>query len=313
MGKDLINFKEPTEIVIPENWDYDKSVQHHKNLFKAVREGGEEAVLGLGIVHKILTEDYNKNRVNRKYPDKTFGTYCDDIEIGRKTGYRWIEKYLPVYYLSVKQNTIVSSDTMPLPPGIEIWQGDFNEKSKDIPDNSIDLVLTDPPYPEEYLPLWQDLFRVANRVLKPSGFLVAYSGQIHLDKIFKMPNDLIYYWMMNIEFTKSPMIMGRKIYACWKPILIFQKSPFKMVENAIRDKIKFDYTERELHDKNWGQTLKPFELLVESFSKMNEKVLDPFAGTGTTLIACKNKNRSCIGIEKEEKYINLIKGRLYGK
>ena len=191
---------------------------------------------------------------------------------------------------------------------IQIIQDDF--RKTEIKENSIDLILTDPPYPREFLDLWQDLFIYAEKVLKPSSFLIAYSGQIHLDEIFKMKNNLIYYWMMSIEFTAKPMIIGRNIIACWKPILIFQKPPFKKIEGVIEDKIKFDYTERELHEKNWGQTIKPFEFLLEKFSQIGELVLDPFAGTGTTLLACKNKKRKCIGIEIEKQYIDIIKGRL---
>jgi DNA modification methylase len=193
---------------------------------------------------------------------------------------------------------------------INIQQGDFRKLSKDIEKDSLDLILTDPPYPKEYLNLWQDLFEVAERILKPSAFLVAYSGQMHLDEIFRMKNNLLYYWIMSIEFTKKPLILGRNVINEWKPILIFQKPPFKKLEKTLGDKIRFDYTERELHDDNWGQTIEPFEFLLEAFSEINDFVLDPFAGTGTTLLACRNKNRRCIGMEIEKKYINIIKGRL---
>lgn len=193
-------------------------------------------------------------------------------------------------------------------PDIQIIHGDFRKQS--IKAESIDLVLTDPPYPKEYLPLWQDLFIYADKVLKPSGFLVAYSGQMYLDKIFQMPNDLIYYWTMSIEFTRKPIVSGRNMLNNWKPILIFQKAPFKKLNNAIIDKLNFEYTERDLHDKNWGQTIQPFEYLLEKFSNVGDTVLEPFAGTGTTLIACKNKKRKCIGVEIDKQYIDIIKGRL---
>jgi hypothetical protein len=56
----------------------------------------------------------------------------------------------------------------------EIRHGDFREVLADIPDGSVALVLTDPPYAEEYLPLWDDLGAFAARVLRPGGSLVAY-------------------------------------------------------------------------------------------------------------------------------------------
>ena len=53
-------------------------------------------------------------------------------------------------------------------------QGDFRDVSKDIPDNSVDLIFTDPPYSKEYLPLYEELAKLAIRILKPGGSLVFY-------------------------------------------------------------------------------------------------------------------------------------------
>ena len=64
--------------------------------------------------------------------------------------------------------------------------GDFIEQSQnEIPDNSIDLIFTDPPYGEEYLPLYQELAKLAVRVLKPGGSLVFLVGHIILDQVIE--------------------------------------------------------------------------------------------------------------------------------
>jgi hypothetical protein len=193
---------------------------------------------------------------------------------------------------------------------IKIFNQDFYEYSKNIDDNSIDLIITDPPYPKEFLPQWEKMFEVANKILKPSKFLICYANHQNLNEIFKLKNELIYYWIFKIDFTMKPIAKGRNIIATWKPILLFQKPPFKKIEDTIEDTIKFDYTERDLHDKNWGQTIAPFEYLIEKFTEPNNLIFEPFAGTGTTLIAAKNKARKCIGCEIDKQYIDLIKGRL---
>lgn len=65
--------------------------------------------------------------------------------------------------------------------------------------------------------------------------------------------------------------------------------------------------------KNNHPTVKPIKLmeyLIKLVSKENALVLDPFAGSGSTLIACQKLNRKFIGIEKEEEYIKIINARL---
>jgi hypothetical protein len=212
------------------------------------------------------------------------------------------EKELKIAEIKQNANNFKNED-------IKIHNLDFRELN--IKNGEIDLILTDPPYPADFLPLWKDLFVLAKRVLKPNGFLVAYSGQMYLDKIFQYANEvnLDYYWMINIEFTKKPLVHGRKVLNEWKPILIFQNG-LKQHDRVFSDKISMKYDERELHDLNWGQTVQPFEFLLDRFSNEMDLVFEPFAGTGTTLIACKNKKRKCIATEIESKYIDLIKGRL---
>jgi site-specific DNA-methyltransferase (adenine-specific) len=50
--------------------------------------------------------------------------------------------------------------------------------------------------------------------------------------------------------------------------------------------------------------------LIKKSTKENDLILDPFAGGGSTLVAAKNTNRKCTGIEIESKYVDLIKSRL---
>jgi len=68
-----------------------------------------------------------------------------------------------------------------------------------------------------------------------------------------------------------------------------------------------------LKSKNNHPTVKPIalmEYLVKLVSKEGAVVLDPFAGSGSTLLACKKLNRQYIGIEREEDYVKIIKARL---
>lgn len=89
--------------------------------------------------------------------------------------------------------------------------GDFIEQSqKKITDNSIDyLIFTDPPYGKKYLPLYQELAKLAARVLKPGGSLVFFVGHIILDEVFKIFNEfslnnnnhLKYWWTLSVKHS----------------------------------------------------------------------------------------------------------------
>lgn len=127
MPKDLISVKK--EITIPAQWDYETSVKKCRNLFKEVREKGGEALIELRVAHELLTED-SKKKIGRKWPDKTFEIYCDEIGITKETAYQWIKRYFPEYY---KQIGIVRNLTIPL-----------------LPEGKFDVIYADPPWKYEF-------------------------------------------------------------------------------------------------------------------------------------------------------------------
>ena len=64
----------------------------------------------------------------------------------------------------------------------------------------------------------------------------------------------------------------------------------------------------EKGETNTHITVKPISLmehLIKLFSKTGALVVDPFLGSGTTAVACKNTNRRCIGFEINEEYYNI--------
>jgi 16S rRNA G966 N2-methylase RsmD len=195
-----------------------------------------------------------------------------------------------------------------IPENIKLIHGDFY--TTNMLDNSIDLILTDPPYPAEFLPLWDKLGEFANRVLKPSGYLVAYSGQLHLNEVFASLNKhLLYYWTFAlIHSGNHQLIMPRNIFCGWKPLLVFQKAPFKKLENKLDDVIQGSGREKDLH--NWAQAEGELDYIIQNFTLPGEIILDPFAGSGTTLIAALKNKRKAIGIEIDETNVNIIKGRI---
>ena len=83
----------------------------------------------------------------------------------------------------------VKNDLKGLDPSelFDLQFGNMETLGENIPDNSVDLIFTDPPYNEASLSLYADLARLADRVLRPGGSLVTYVGHYAIFKI----NDLI--------------------------------------------------------------------------------------------------------------------------
>jgi 16S rRNA G966 N2-methylase RsmD len=69
---------------------------------------------------------------------------------------------------------------------IQIVNDDFYPWcTENLQNDSVDLILTDPPYPKEYLHVWGQLGEVAARILKTTGYLVAYSGQLYFNQAMR--------------------------------------------------------------------------------------------------------------------------------
>jgi len=203
------------------------------------------------------------------------------------------------------RNQVLSETSFKLPEEITLFQGDFSQV--DIADNSIQLILTDPPYPEEFLECWTKLAEFAKNKLVPGGFLVAYSGQLHLPQVFeRLCKNLDYFWTMAlITPTQNTAIHPRHVFCEWKPILIFNKPPLT-APPYFGDTITASPRNKSLH--GWQQGQAPFERLIEQFCPSNGVVLDPMAGTGTTLLAAKKLGRKSIGIEvNPETFITMQK------
>jgi 16S rRNA G966 N2-methylase RsmD len=187
--------------------------------------------------------------------------------------------------------------------------GDMNLIGNELENNSIDFILTDPPYKEEYINCWDNLSKLASRVLKPSGFLIAYSGQLHIPEVIQKLSStgLQYYWTMClIHNGGSNLINSRSVLCGWKPLFIFQKEPFHKIEFV--DVIQGTGREKDFHE--WAQAIGELDYIIDKFTIPGDLILDPFAGSGTTLIAAKKNNRRSIGIEIDETNYKIALSRL---
>lgn len=175
---------------------------------------------------------------------------------------------------------------------------------------SIDVIITDPPYPKEYLSLYKTLAYEANRLLRPNGCLYVMVGQSYLPEIFNlMTPHITYRWTISYltPGAKSAQLWNRKINTFWKPVLCFSRGVYQGEWTG--DVIKSKSDDKRFHE--WGQSESGMIQLIESYTKPNDVILDPFCGSGTTGVAALVLNRRFIGIDIEESNIAATKSRLY--
>ena len=207
---------------------------------------------------------------------------------------------------------------------VKLVCNDFSKiDSETIPDSSINLILTDPPYGKEYLPLYHELATLALRVLKPGGSLVFYVGHIILDQVirifhnFSLNNNinnlgLKYWWTLAIKHSGNHQkIHPRHVFAEWKPLLWYVKDERVndlAVSNTIGDYIESVAPTKIEHE--WQQSTVEAQYVIKNLTIENQIILDPMMGTGTTGITALKLNRKFIGIEKDSKTFEIAKSRI---
>lgn len=187
----------------------------------------------------------------------------------------------------------------------------------EIEDNSIDVIITDPPYPRDYLDCWKKLAEFAVKKLKRGGVLVAMSGQSYLPQVYKnMDIDgLDYYWTGCLYLPgHSPNLRTKRLLTHWKPLLIYVKDgydrTFQKSDVYISDKENYNETKEGQEFHKWGQSLSLMEKIIQDWTYNTDVVCDPFLGGGTTGVACVNLKRKFIGIELEKEAYDIAKKRI---
>ena len=203
----------------------------------------------------------------------------------------------------------------------KIYCMDCLDGLKLIPDNSIDLVLTDPPYGVEYYSGWyvkenphdkiinDDKFfcpteTLWNKLKPTGGAFIFYSHKVPLEDP-RIKNRII--WVKNNWSAGDLNGDFGNQYEC---IAFMPKENFKLRYYRYSNVWNFD---RVSSDKLLHPTQKPLDLIrriILCSTDVGDTVLDPFMGSGTTAVACKQLRRNFIGFELSQKYVDIANKRL---
>lgn len=195
--------------------------------------------------------------------------------------------------------------------GITIYHGDCRDILPEL--EPVDLVLTDPPYGngtkyQDYHDSEEDLINLIKDIipvlLRKEERTLLTPG---ISNIHKYPKPQ---WILG-WFTPAGVGSGPWGFCTWQPILAYGKDPY--LQNGLGRRAD-SFLKTESSEKYGHPCSKPIDLwqlvLNRGSALSDDTVLDPFMGSGTTLIAAKNLGRKAIGIEIEEKYCEIAVKRL---
>jgi hypothetical protein len=181
-----------------------------------------------------------------------------------------------------------------------LYLGDFRKIGDKIPDASVDLIFTDPPYDRKAIELYDGLGEFAARVLRPGGSLIAYIGQIQLpDAVADLSAHLRYWWTCSC-YHSGPALLRMNEYGIvngWKPMLWFVKETRGDKTTFVND-VATGSREKSHHE--WQQSEAEARYFIELLTEKDGFVVDPFCGGGTTPAACIALGRKWAAFEIDE-------------
>lgn len=228
-----------------------------------------------------------------------------------------------------------------------VLNGDCLDLMKTIRDGAVDLILTDPPYGVTARNKWDSIVPVAPmwdefwRVLKPNGAVVMTAMQpfsslmvssqyecFKYEWVWRKPQGtgflnakkqplrnhevaLVFY---KKQPTYNPQMLPGKPYTCKSgraSLNYGEQESVVTVNEGYRyplTVIDFNYDKNKLHPTQKPVSL--FEYFVNTYTNPGDLVLDPFAGSGTTGVACLNTGRDFVLIEKDPKFYGVVVERL---
>jgi len=188
-----------------------------------------------------------------------------------------------------------------------------------MPSESVDLIVTDPPYGQDIV--GSDKTVGGGNATKPTNYGRCLwdkkrPSQIVFNEIFRVSKNQIIFganhfflpistgWIVwdkgrrNTDFSDAELIWT----SFHVPLRVFRHVWDGMRQENMRTK------ENRVHPTQ--KPLRLLQYLITSFSKESEVILDPFLGSGTTAVACKQLNRNFIGIEINPDYCKIAEKRL---
>ena len=223
---------------------------------------------------------------------------------------------------------------------VTIYHDDVLNIMKTMDDNSVDLVVTDPPYkvtargnagnsggmmqkklsmqgkifsyndikPQDYIP---ELYRI----LKEGSHCYIMTNHVNLHEMLDVARESGFHFIKSLIWNKGNKIMGRFYMSQFEYILFFRKGKAKQINHCgtadilnVPNKKQKGEDGKNLHDTDMQVEL--MKILIANSSQENDIIFEPFLGIGATAVASLELNRRCVGVEIDPTYFNISKQRI---
>ncbi|MBB6147320.1 site-specific DNA-methyltransferase (adenine-specific) [Silvibacterium bohemicum] len=202
-----------------------------------------------------------------------------------------------------------------------ILHGDCIEKMHEMPANSADFILTDPPYLVNYRDRdgrtiqndanadWlKPAMREAYRVLKMNRVAIMFYSWTKVDEFFAAWKDAGFQPVGHIVFRKTYSSKSRFLSYRHEQAYLLAKGRPPLPKQPVADVIDMPYSGNKLHPTQ--KPVEPLAQLIRSFTLPGELVLDPFAGSGSTCAAALLTGRKYRGVELDDSYYEQAVSRM---
>jgi len=192
-----------------------------------------------------------------------------------------------------------------------VFAADIAAATRRVDAESIDWIITDPPYPKKYLGVYDHLAEFAVHALKPGGSLVAMVGQSYLPEILvKLTETLTYHWTLAYLTPggQAAQLWARKVNTFWKPLLWMTKG--KYASEWIGDVCRSDVNHNDKRFHHWGQSESGMADVIDRLTDPGQVICDPFLGAGTTGVAAVGMGRRFIGFDVDSDCTAIADERL---
>ena len=225
----------------------------------------------------------------------------------------------------------------------KLFNGNCLDIIKSFPDNCIDLIATDPPYHMERI-LGGGSVNKAGKMkslkeLEKNNLIYGYDIELYCKEFIRVMKDInIYFWCnkkqifdylklfiekhkctFNILFwgktNPIPTYSNKYMADCEEYLLHFRKGKAKCLPQTYADARTYYVSPLNLKDKLKYKhpTVKPLDFtrrIIRNSSRENQVILDPFMGSGTSIVAALLEGRNAIGIEINKEYFNIAQKRI---